>query len=134
MFSNEFATLTHYKDSLKKRVSDYVIRFHEEQTDLEIIIKQTFDVVKALVDDYHKQDKTISARMVALVNYFQIDKEEIVSYYHPSYQAEVVDNVDSFYFDHMMKICERMEKFNHHGSNFIIKEVKEIHLHVSVLN
>ena len=134
MFSNDFATLTHYKDAFKKGLSDYVIRFHSEEIDLEIITKQTFQVVKELIADYHSKDKTISGRLVALVNYFHIDKEEVVSYYHPSYQAEVIDNAETFYFDHMLKICERMENFNHHGSNFIIHNVKEIHVHITVLN
>ncbi|MEL7307043.1 MAG: hypothetical protein AAGK05_03675 [Pseudomonadota bacterium] len=134
MFSNDFATLTHYKSAFKKKLSDYVIHFHEEQIDFEIITNQTFDVVQALVEDYRNQGKIISGRLIALVNYFQIENEEIVPYYHASYQTERIDNVDDFYFTHMMKICDRMENFNHHGSNLIIKEVKEIHLHINVLN
>ena len=134
MFSNDFATLTLYKDAFKKSICDYVIRFHSEEIDLEIITKQAFQVVKELVADYHNKDKTISGRLVALVNYFHIDKEEIVSYYHPSYRAEVIDNAETFYFDHMLKIGDRMENFNRHGSNFIIHNVKEIHVHITVLN
>ena len=50
MFSNDFATLTHYKDALNKKVSDHVICFHSKQDNLEVIVKQTFQVVKEFVD------------------------------------------------------------------------------------
>ena len=38
---------------LIKKVVDYVIRFHSEQSNLEVIVNQTFPVVKELVDYYH---------------------------------------------------------------------------------
>ena len=112
-----------------------MIRFHSEQDNLDVIVKHTFQVVKELVDYYHyEKGETTSGRLVALVKYFHIDKEEIVSYYHPSYQAEVIEEADNFYFHYMLKICERMENFNHQGSNFIMKNVQEIHFHISVIN
>ena len=135
MFSNDFATLTHYKDALNRKVVDYVIRFHAEQDNLEVIVKQTFQVVKELIDYYHyEKGETVSGRLVALVKYFHIDKEEIVSYYHPSYQAEVIEEADNFYFDHMLKIGERMNNFNHQGSNLIMKNIQEIHFHITVID
>lgn len=134
MFSDDFATLTHYKDSLNKRVSDYVIRFHSEQNDVEMVVKQTFDVVKQLVKHYHDQDKTITGRIVAMVNYFHTEKKEMVTYYHPSFQAEVIDRASDFYFAHMLRICERMDNFHHHGSNLMIHNIEEIHLHISLLD
>ena len=134
MFSNDFATLTHYKDSLKKKVTDYVIRFNSEQNDLQLIVNGTFQIVQDLIDDYHKNDKTIMGRLVAFVNYYHTENDQIVSYYHPSYKAEVIDEAETFYFTHMMKICKRMENFNSQGSNLLIKNVKEIHLHINVIN
>ena len=134
MFSNDFATLTLYKDALKKRLSDYVIRFHSDQYDMDIIVPQSFQIVKDLIEDYHSKEKTIAGRLVVLVHYFHIEKDETVYYYHPSYQAEVIEDAEKFYFDHMLKICERMDTFNHHGSNFIITNVQEIHVHLSVLD
>jgi len=134
MFSNDFATLTHYKDSLKKRVSDYVIRFHSEENDLQKVIEHSFEVVKQLINDYHQKDKVIMGRMVAFVNYFHIEKEQIITYYHPSYKTEVIDEADNFYFTHMLKIGERMQQFNREGSNLLLKNIEELHLHINVMN
>lgn len=134
MFSNDFATLTHYKDSMKKKVSDFVIRFHSEESDLQRIIQHSFQVVKDLVNDYHNRGKTIMGRLVAFVKYYHVEKEEIVTNYHPSYKTEVIDEADNFYFSHMLKICERMEDFNQQGSNLIVKNIEEVHLHINVIN
>ena len=137
MFSNDFATLTLYKSAFHKRAVDYVIRFHSEQSDLEVIISQTFQIVKELIDYYHfEKGKTVSGRLVALVNYYHIhkDDDEIVSYYHPSYKTEVIEEADNFYFNHMSKIGQRMENFSHDGSNLLIKNIQEIHFHINVIN
>lgn len=131
MFSNDFATLTPYKRFLNKAI-DYVIRFHSEQIDMELIVEHTFEIVKLLVEKYHDEKKTISGRLVAFVNYFHIEKDEDVHYFHPSYQTEIIHDADTFFHKHMLKICERMDNFNRHGSNFIIKNVEEIHIHVNV--
>ena len=134
MFSNEFATLTLYKSALKKNTCDYVIRFHSEQMDHEIVTRQSFQIVKDLVSEYLSKSKKISGRLVAFVQYFHIEKEETVNYFHSSYQSEVIQDAEMFYFRHMIKIGERMDNFNHHGSNFIIKNIKEIHVHINVHN
>ena len=131
MFSNDFATLTHYKQ-FGNRVVDYVIRFHSEQNDVKRIVEHTFDIFQSLIEKYHNDNKTISGRLVALVNYFHMEKEEDVHYFHPSYQSEIIEDAETFFSRHMLKICQRMENFNHHGSNFIIKNIQEIHIHINV--
>ena len=134
MFSNDFATLTEYKVSFRKRIVDYVIRFHSEQTDIHLVIKRTFNIFKQLVEKYEHEDKTIKGRIVALVNYFHTVNETNVSYYHPSFHSEIIDDVDNFFCTHMLKIAERMENMNRHGSNLLIKNIQEIHLHITVQN
>ena len=134
MFSNNFATLTEYKVSKRKTFVDYVIRFHSEETEIETVIHHSLDIVKQLVEDYHGKDKTIKGRLVALVNYVRINNDTSVSYYHPSLQAEVIDDADNFFCTHMLKIAERMDNMNQHGSNLLIKNIQEIHLHISVIN
>ena len=134
MFSDDFATLTEYKVSLRKRIVDYVIRFHSEQVDIHLVIKRSFNIVKQLVEKYQRKDKTIKGRLVALVNYVHTVNETSVSYYHPSFQTETIDDVDNFFYTHMLKIVERMENMNRHGSNLLIKNIQEIHLHITVQN
>ena len=122
MFSNDFATLTHYKH-FGNKVLDYVIRFHSEQNDLEVIIEHTLDIVKALVQTYRDDNKMVSGRIVVFVKYFHIEKEEDVNYFHPSYKTEMIDVAETFFSRHMLKLGERMDNFNHHGSNLIIKNI-----------
>lgn len=71
---------------------------------------------------------------MALVNCYHIEKEERVAYFHSSCKAKVIDHAADFYFCHMLKICERMENVNHGGSNLIIVNVAEIHLHIFAIN
>ena len=132
MFSDDFATLMHYKQ-FGNRIVDYVIRFHSEQNDVEVVVEHTLDIVKSLVQKFHNDNKTISGRIIAFVKYFHIEKEEDVNYFHPSYKSEIIDDAETFFNRHMLKICERMDDFNHHGSNFIIKNIEEIHIHINVL-
>ena len=133
MFSNDFATLTQHKH-FRNRLVDYVIRFHSEQNDMDVVVEHTLDIMKSLVQKYHDDNKKISGRLIAFVKYFHIDKEEEVNYFHPSYKTEVIDDAETFFIRHMLKICERMDNFNHHGSYFIIKNIQEIHIHINVLN
>ena len=134
MFSNDFATLTEYKASLRKRVVDYVIRFHSEHVDIHSIIKRSFEIVKQLIEKYQRKDKTVKGRLVALVNYVHTVNETSVSYYHPSFRSEIIDDEDNFFCSHMLKIAERMDNMNQHGSNLLIKNIQEIHLHITVQN
>ena len=131
MFSNDFATLTTYKQFGNSAI-DYVIRFHSEQNDLDIIAEHTLDIMKSLVQKYHNDNKRISGRLIAFVKYFHIEKEEEVEFFHPSLKTEVIDDAETFFNRHMLKICERMDNFNHHGSFFIIKNIQEIHIHINV--
>ena len=134
MFSNDFATLTEYRASTRKQLVDYVIRFHSQQIDIQQVIKHTFDIVKQLVEMYQHDDKTIKGRMVALVHYVNVVTEKSVSYFHSSCQSEIIDNVNDFFYTHMLKIAERMENMNQNGSNLMVENIQEIHLHISVCN
>ena len=134
MFSNDHARLSHYRTSLRGRIDDYVIRFNETQTNLDFIIDKTSDIVDMLVTHYRNQDKTISARLVARVKYENVNTKQCVTYYHPSFQAEVIEDPHDFFFTHMLKIGERMDSFNRNGSNLVIISIEEIHVHINVAN
>ena len=134
MFSNNEATLTLYKNSLRGVCKDYVIRFNEEQVSIEKIISISSDIVKQLIDSLQKEDKTFKGRLIACVSYLRIGNEEEVMYYHPSYRNEVIEDANEFYMTHMLKIAQRMDDFNKNGSKLLIKNISEIHLHISCQN
>ena len=134
MFSKSHATLSHYRTSLKSHIVDYVIRFNDEENDIQQVVNKTSDIVQDLVKHYHVKGKTISARLVARVNYEHVETARNVTYYHPSYKAEVIDDATEFFITHMLKIGKRMDSFNHNGSNLIIKNIDEIHIHLNVMN
>jgi len=134
MFSNNFATLTQYKVSKRKTLADYIICFHSQQRDIKVVIENSFDIVKQLIENYHRNDKTIKGRLVALVNYVHTINGNNVSYYHSSSHTEVISSAEDFFYTHMLKIAERMESFQQHGSNLMIKNIQEIHLHITAIN
>jgi len=134
MLSNNDTTLTLYKDSFRGVCKDYVIRFHNDQTSIENIIHISCDIVKQLVDQLHREDKTLKGRLVARVCYLRLGSEEEIMYYHPSYRNEIIEDATEFYMTHMLKIAQRMDDFNKNGSKLMIKNISEIHLHVTCQN
>ena len=133
MYSNDKATLTLYKESLKRTCLDYVIHFHDIQTQINRIIPMAFDLVQQLVESFQREDKTISARLVALVCYTREETNEKINVYHPSFKSEVIADAEHFFINHMLKIAERMECYNRQGSNLAIQGICEIHLHITRL-
>ena len=129
-YSNEHADLCFYKSSLKGVVQDYVISFHEEEKVIEPIIGKTLMLVKQLFEKY--KEHTIRARLIAKVNYHHLnDKQEVDdtrSYHFPSYQVEIVNDVEDFFTRHLMKIVSRMDSFNANGSNLLIDRIEHIHI------
>lgn len=134
MFSNDEATLTLYKQALKGIIQDYVIKFHREQYRIEEIITIAFDIIKQLINELQLKSKVVKGRLVALVCYIRKEEDQEVKVYHPSYQCENIDDVETFFTSHMMKIADRIENFNHRGSNLLIKNIAEIHLHITCSN
>ena len=133
MFHNDCAYLRFYKKSLKDRVQDFVISFHEDQTNIETILSTTLELFQRLMQKF--EDKQVLARLVAKVNFLHINKEkDEVSercYHFPSYSCEKVREVDDFYQRHMLKIADRLNSFNHDGSNLLIKNVEHVHILIS---
>ena len=111
-FENDCATLTFHKNSLRGRVADYVIKCHEPQVDIFCLIG----------------DNDAKVRLVAKVIFKHIPTEELRAYHFGSYAAEYVDDPQDFFQRHMMKISQRMDDFNHHGSNLLIYNISHIHI------
>ena len=134
MFSNNRLTLALHKQCFGGAGQDFVMRFNQCETDINDIISISSSMVKMLIDGYLLEGKAIKGRLVARVVYISMNSEEKVVYYHPSYQTACIHDSDEFFTQHMLKIAQRMDKFNQNGSNLIIDNIEEIHLHFSILN
>ena len=136
-FRNDCAYLNFYKQSLKGRIHDYQISFNEEQTQIEKIVPLTLDLFQQFIKSV--EDKPfLHARLVAKVNFIHAnpmtDKTEERSYHFASYKCEPVFDVEEFYQRHMLKIVERLHKFNQNGSNLLMKNIAHIHIQCSFMN
>lgn len=133
-FSNDCASLDFYKQSLKRKVQDFMISFNEEQTDIQQVLIRTKDLFVQLIDTF--QSKVIHARLVAKVRFIHVNSmtnEMEERFYHfPSYKTECVLNADEFYHQHMEKIAQRLDSFNKNGSNLLIKNIDHIHILLTV--
>ena len=134
MYNNEDITLSLHKECFGGAAQDFVMRFKKRETSIEDIVSISSNVVKQVIEMYQRKRKVVFGRLVARVVYTPIHSEEPVVYYHPSYQSERIQNAEDFYTRHMMKVVQRMDKFNREGSNLIIENIDEIHLHFSLVN
>ena len=134
-FHNSCANLKFYKQSLKGVVQDFVISFDEEHTDIFLALNNTLDLFRQLIETNFK-DKTVSARLVAKVNFIHVNQEtgqlDERSYHFPSYSCEKVFDVQDFYERHMTKIAQRLHDFNE-TSNLLIKNIAHIHILLNAL-
>ena len=123
-FKNDCATLSFHKHSLRGRVADYVIACHEHQVDIACLIANTYELFMKLMAHYNDA----KVRLVAKVIFKHIPTEELRTYHFGSYAAELVDEPEDVFQRHMMKIAQRMEDFNEHGSNLVIVNISHIHI------
>ena len=131
-FSNDCGILNFHRQSLKGVVQDYVITFHKEQIDMESIIDNTNSLFLDLMKTF--TDKIVMGRIVAKIHFNHIGKEEIEDrfFHFGSYSMEVVENPNEFFKRHMSKIAERLNAFNCHGSNLVIKTISHIHIQLTL--
>lgn len=134
--SNDSASIELYKQCFKGLIKDYIINFHEEQTDMELVLNRTLSLFLNLINS--KDFKVTKARLVAKVRFVhvnQITNEMEERLYHfPSYQAETVIDANEFYQRHMRKIASRIESFNQNGSNLLIKNIAHVHILLTTLS
>ena len=134
MFSNDQASLTFHKQSLKGTVCDYVIRFKREERNPELLIPLASDIVSNLIKDQHKSGKKFKGHLVVLAHYTREPFQDEVKVYHPSYQSEMLIDTETFFSTHMLKIAQRMDNFNQRGSNLVLRNITEIHLHINCVS
>ena len=134
MYHNEHFTLSLHKECFGGAAQDFVMRFKRQETSIEEIISISSDIVKQVIEIYQRKRKVVSGRLVARVVYSSVHKKEPIIYYHPSFQMERIHDAEDFYMRHMLKIVNRMDTFNHEGSNLVIEKIDEIHLHFSSLD
>ena len=132
-FSNDCASLNFYKQSSKGIYQDYIISFNEDQTTIPDVLDKTQDLFEQLIDTFSFYP--LKARLVAKVCFIHVDKDtqetEERFYHFSSYQTEEVYDPEKFYERHMLKIASRLDKFNEHGSNLLIKNIQHVHICIS---
>ena len=134
MYNNEDITLSLHKECFGGAAQDFVMRFKKRETSIKDIVSISSYVVKQVIEMYQRKRKVVFGRLVARVVYTTIHSKEPVVYYHPSYRMERIHDAEDFYRRHMLKIVNRMDTFNHEGSNLVIEKIDEIHLHFSSLD
>lgn len=134
LFSNDCASLTLHRTSLKGTVQDFIISFNENQTDIQQVLHLTLDLFQKLVSLF--ADRLIYARLVAKVRFIHINNitnEMDERFYHfASYSCEKVNDIDEFFQRHMTKIASRLDQFNVNGSNLLMKNIDHIHVLLTV--
>lgn len=134
-YSNECGTLSFHRQSLKGRIQDYVIKFHKDEKDIDLMINDTYDLFFELIEQF--KEKIVKARLVAKIHFHHFGKDEEVDdrfYHFGSYSSEVVNDPRQFFERHMMKISQRLSNFNVHGSNLVIKTISHIHIQLSCMD
>jgi hypothetical protein len=134
-FHNNCASLDFHKQSLKGKVQDFIISFNEEQTDIQHVLKLTWDLFQQLVNSFPEKD--VIARLVAKVNFIHVnnlkDEMEERSYHFPSYRSEKVFDAEKIFKEHMTKIASRLDSFNTNGSNLLLKNIAHIHILITLV-
>ena len=128
-FVNDFGTLRSHRKSFKGRVEDFVITYCKEEVNVGGIIDGAYQLFHELMTSCN--DKVVKARLVAKVDYEHVLSSESRSYHFASLPAEVVDDPRDFFERHMNKISERLEDFNEHGSNLVIRRICCIYIQLS---
>ena len=99
------------------------------------LAKLTLDLFQSLMKDF--EDKTVSARLVAKVNFVHVNQEtnemDERSCHFPSFSSEKVADAKEFYEPHMNKIAYLLEEFNRIGRHLMIKDIAHIHILLTVL-
>ena len=132
-FPNDCGTSSFHKQSLKGKVQDYVIEFHKDEIDINVIIGNTYTLFLKLMERF--QDKVVMARLVTKVHFYHFGKRDEAAedrfYHFTSVSTEVVSNPKDFFERHMLKISQRLDEFNSHGSNLVLKTISHIHIQLS---
>ena len=134
-FHNNRATLDFHRQSVRGTVKDFVISFHEDQRDIEQVLRLTLDLFQQLMKTFN--GKFVTGRLVAKVNFIHFNKEtdenEERAFHFSSFKSENIKNETDFFKRHMTKIASRLESFNANGSNLLIKSIEHIHILLNVL-
>ena len=71
--------------------------------------------------------------MVAKLHFYHFGENEVQDrYYHfGSYSSEQVNDPKEFFQRHMLKISQRLDEFNSHGSNLVLKTISHIHIQLT---
>lgn len=123
--------LSLHRHSIKGMIRDYIVKFFDQETNIESVIQKSSDIFKKLMDFF--KDKRVKGRIIAKVEFVKLMDEDVSETYHfGSYGAEWINDTDMFFQRHMCKIASRLEDFNERGSNWIIKEIRDIYVQLTI--
>ena len=125
----KLGTLRSHRKSLKGAVEDFMFTTCKEEVDVSIVIDAAYQAFEKLMEKY--DDKIVKVRLVAKVDFEHILSSECRSYYIGSFPSEVVEDSRDLFERHMLKISERLDDFNEHGSNLVIKKICCIFIQLS---
>ena len=134
VMTNECGTLSLHKQTTNGKLQDYIISFHKDEADIELVVDRTKQLFLQLIEYFADSNITIMARLVMKIHFQHIVNDLEDRFYHfGSYSAEVVRDPSEFFTRHMYKIVQRLDQFNHHGSNLVMKEISHIHIQLTLL-
>lgn len=130
--TNDCGTLSFHRQSLKGKVQDYVISFHKEEYDIQLLIGHTKGLFFELIEKF--EEHVVLARLVMKIHFQHIGEEIQDRFFHfGSFASENVIDPDEFFTRHMYKIAQRLDEFNYHGSNLVIKAIPHIHIQLTIM-
>ena len=99
--------------------------------DILLVLGRTKDLFLQLIEKFN--DKVVMARLVMKIHFQHFGEEIEDRFYHfGSYSSEVVIDPDEFFTRHIYKIVQRLDQFNYHGSNLVIKAISHIHIQLTI--
>lgn len=131
---NDRCKLEFYKESVRGHVRDYIISFNDNETSIEEVIEDSYDLFKKLMETF--KNKLVKVRLIAKIEFAAIKdgKEMEIRHYHfTSYQAEYVEDCEEFFKRHMLKIASRLSEFNKNGSNLVMKRICDCHIALTIV-
>lgn len=129
--SNRNAILKYYRNSLRGTVYDFIITFHNEESDLELIIQIASDLFEKLCQSF--DGELMKSDLIAKVKYLRTSTGKPEIYYHSSSPSDYVINPLEFFRQHMLRIGSRIDKMNERGSMLIIISIEEVHIRLSLV-
>ena len=108
---NEFARMVLYKQAFNGVIQDYVITFKQDGDSMDDCRDVSFDLFRQLMERF--KGSLIKSRLIAEVHYNMngaTGDKEFRKREFPCQRAERVDDLETFYYEHMQTIISKYEE------------------------